>query len=214
MNLNHPRWEGHQFNNRRSNPIHYNNSAGETQRIRRLHEGCKTNLSLPEEELNEWGSSDQGYFNSYMHKELGEPEEMPSPFSPELEEVAESAVDYYWDDWEEYQTDREWLINKAKRGYLRAYFREKFDNLIRLFEPADDNGEEGNDLLNEWATLSSDKGQLNMEPGNHALSHDRHGLVINHLNEVSKYIDQESLHEFVEEVNKVEERLGYVKKNR
>ena len=93
MNLNHPRWEGHQFNYRRSNPVHYNNSA-------------------------------------------------------------------------------------------------------------------------EWASLSSDKGQLNMEPGNHALSDDRHGLVINHLNEVSRYIDQESLHQFVEEVNKVEERLGYVKKNR
>ena len=105
MNLNHPRWEGHQFNYRRSNPVHYNNSAGESQRIRTLHEGF-------------------------------------------------------------------------------------------------------------GATLSSDEGQLTMEPENHALSDDRHGLVVNHLNEVSKYIDQESLHQFVEEVNKMEERLGYVKKNR
>ena len=53
-----------------------------------------------------------------------------------------------------------------------------------------------------------------MEPENHALSDDRHGLVVNHLNEVSRYIDQQSLHQFVEEVNKAEERLGYVKKNR
>ncbi len=115
MNLNHPRWEGHQFNMRRANPVHYNNSAGETSRIRNLHST---------------------------------------------------------------------------------------------------NTESSKNQLNEWASLSSDKGQLNMEPENHALSDDRHGLVVNHLNEVSKYIDQESLHEFVEEVNKVEERLGYVKKNR
>jgi len=112
MNLNHPRWEGHEFNMRRANPVHYNNSAGETQRIRNLHS------------------------------------------------------------------------NKDKTQ------------------------------LNEWATLSSDKGQLNLEPENHALSDDRHGLVVNHLNEVNRYIDQESLHQFVEEVKKVEERLGYVKKNR
>lgn len=112
MNLNHPRWEGHEFNMRRANPVHYNNSAGETQRIRNLHS------------------------------------------------------------------------NKDKTQ------------------------------LNEWATLSSDKGQLNLEPENHALSDDRHGLVVNHLNEVNRYIDQESLHQFVEEVKKVEDRLGYVKKNR
>ncbi len=118
MNLNHPRWEGHQFNYRRSNPVHYNNSAGEVSRIRSLH------------------------------------------------------------------TDTKPMSNTDKGQ------------------------------LNEWASLSSNQGQLKMEPENHALSDDRHGLVINHLNEVSKYIDQQSLHQFVEEVNKVEERLGYVKKNR
>jgi len=105
MNLNHPRWDGHQFNMRRANPAHYNNSAGETSRIRKLHES------------------------------LG-------------------------------------------------------------------------------ATLSSPEGQLNMEPENHALSDDRHGLVVNHLNEVSRYVNEESLHQFVQEVNDIQERLGYVKKNR
>tara|TARA_R110000803_G_scaffold129384_1_gene196663 strand:+ start:234 stop:590 length:357 start_codon:yes stop_codon:yes gene_type:complete len=118
MNLNHPRWEGHQFNNRRNNPLHYSNSSTEAKRIRNLH---STSGNIKDVEKNQ---------------------------------------------------------------------------------------------LNEWATLSSDEGQLNMEQGNHALSSDRHGLVVNHLNEVSKLVDQESLHEFVEEVNKVEERLGYVKKNR
>jgi hypothetical protein len=112
MNLNHPRWDGHQFNMRRTNPVHYNNSTNESMRIRNLHS------------------------------------------------------------------------NESKT------------------------------TLNEWASLSSDKGQLKMEPENHALSDDRHGLVVNHLNEVNKYIDEVSLHKFVQDVNEIEERLGYVKKNR
>ena len=90
---------------------------------------------LGEEELNEWGSSDQNIMNASIHRDLGEPEEMPSPFSPELESAAESAVDFYWDDWEEYQTDRQGLIDNAKRIYLRRYFPEKFNMLVRMFEP-------------------------------------------------------------------------------
>lgn len=211
MNLNHPRWEGHQFNMRRANPVHYNNSAAETSRIRKLHSSLNESNK---KQLNEWGSSDQYYFNQSIHRDLGEPDTMPSPFSPEFQSAVESAVDFYWDDWDEYRTDYEGLVDHAKRIYLRTYFPEKFSALVRMFEPGNDDDVDDNDLLNEWATLSSDKGQLNMEPENHALSNDRHGLVVNHLNEVNRYINQESLHQFVEEVNKVEERLGYVKKNR
>lgn len=237
MNLNHPRWEGHQFNMRRANPVHYNNSAAETSRIRKLHSSLNESNK---KQLNEWGSSDQYYFNQSIHRDLGEPDTMPSPFSPEFQSAVESAVDFYWDDWDEYRTDYEGLVDHAKRIYLRTYFPEKFSALVRMFEPGNDDdmdvsdeeddykdlsmynpyygddepGFDDNDLLNEWATLSSDKGELNMEPENHALSDDRHGLVVNHLNEVNRYINQESLHQFVEEVNKVEERLGYVKKNR
>ena len=53
-----------------------------------------------------------------------------------------------------------------------------------------------------------------MDPENHALSTDRFGLVVNHLNEVDKLIDEESTHEFVQEVKKYEDRLNYIKKNR
>ena len=211
MNLNHPRWDGHQFNMRRANPVHYNNSAAETSRIRKLHSSLNESNK---KQLNEWGSSDQYYFNQSIHRDLGEPDTMPSPFSPQFQSAVESAVDFYWDDWDEYRTDYEGLVDHAKRIYLRTYFPEKFSALVKMFEPGNDDDVDDNDLLNEWATLSSDKGQLNMEPENHALSDDRHGLVVNHLNEVNRYINQESLHQFVEEVNKVEERLGYVKKNR
>ena len=89
-----------------------------------------------EKELNEWGSSDQTAFNRSVHTDLGEPEKMPSPFSSEFESAVESAVDFYWDDWSEYEEDRNGLIEHGKRCYLRAYFKETFDMLVKMFEPA------------------------------------------------------------------------------
>lgn len=115
MNLNYPRWEGHQYNRRKENPVHYNNSAAETQRIRNLH---ATEERTP---LNEW----------------------------------------------------------------------------RL-----------------QGTLSSQHGQLNMQPENHALSDDRHGLVVDHLNQVSRLVDEEQVHKFVQDVNEMEDRMSFIKKNR
>ena len=91
---------------------------------------------MSEEGGHGWGSSDQGYFNRYIHEYLGEPNEMPSPFESDLEDAASEAVDNYWDEWEEYKTDREGLVDHAKRGYLRSYFKEKFDMLVKMFEPA------------------------------------------------------------------------------
>jgi len=61
---------------------------------------------------------------------------MPSPFSSEFESAVESAVDFYWDDWSEYEEDRNGLIEHGKRCYLRAYFKETFDMLVKMFEPA------------------------------------------------------------------------------
>jgi len=86
-----------------------------------------------EEELKEWGSSDQNIMNQSIHKDLGEPTSMPSPFSQELESAVEDAVDNYWNDWEEYDTDREGLIEHAKKAYFRAYFKETFNKMIQMF---------------------------------------------------------------------------------
>ena len=71
--------------------------------------------------------------------------------------------------------------------------------------------------LNEWrmqGALSSQQGQLNMQPENHALSDDRHGLVVDHLNEVSRLVDEEQVHKFVQDVNEMEDRMSFIKKNR
>jgi len=100
---------------------------------------------LGEESGHGWGSSDQHFFNQSIHKQLGEPKKMPSPFSRELEDAVEDAVDFYWDDWEEYQTDREGLLVHAKRMYLRSYFRDNFEMLVKMFEPADELHDDDND---------------------------------------------------------------------
>jgi len=115
MNLNHPRWEEHKYNRRKEDPIHYNNVASETKRIRNLH---ATEERTP---LNEW----------------------------------------------------------------------------RL-----------------QGALSSQHGQLNMQPENHALADDRHGLVVDHLNQVRKLVDKEQVHKFVQDVNEIEDRMSFIKKNR
>lgn len=87
-----------------------------------------------EEELNEdWGSSDQAIFNKVIHDELGQPKEIPMPFDPKFESAVESAVDHYWDEWDEYATDRDGLIDHAKKAYYRAYFPDKFAAFQQMF---------------------------------------------------------------------------------
>ena len=87
------------------------------------------------QQLNEWGSSDQSAFDQAIHKDAGKPKQMPSPFDKKLRAAAENAVDFYWDDWEEYETDRAGLIDDAVRGYLRRYFKKDFEMMQRMFEP-------------------------------------------------------------------------------
>jgi hypothetical protein len=84
----------------------------------------------------DWGSSDQGIMNKSIHKDLGEPEEMPMPFDNDFESAVEDAVDFYWNEWEEYQSDRDGLIDHAKRAYYRRYFPEKFAGFQKMFSEA------------------------------------------------------------------------------
>lgn len=86
----------------------------------------------------DWGSSDQNIMNKSIHKGAGNPKRMPSPFDSKLRAAAEDAVDFYWDEWEEYQTDRDSLIDNAVRSYLRSYFKKDFELMQRMFEPVDE----------------------------------------------------------------------------
>ena len=82
----------------------------------------------------DWGSSDQAIMNKAIHKDAGSPKTMPSPFDAKLRSAAEDAVDFWWDEWEEYKSDRDGLVDHAVRGYLRSYFKDQFNLLTKMFE--------------------------------------------------------------------------------
>jgi len=86
--------------------------------------------------LKEWGSSDQHAMNQSMHRDLGEPKEFPG--LSKLMDAAEDAVDFYWDDWEEYKTDREGLVMHAAQMYARKMFPDFMKMAARMVEPADE----------------------------------------------------------------------------
>lgn len=81
--------------------------------------------------FEDWGSSDQSIMMESMHADLGKPEKAPG--LDDVLSAAESAVDFYWEDWEEYKTDRDGLINKAAKDYYRTYFPEWIEGMQKMF---------------------------------------------------------------------------------
>lgn len=108
-------------------------------RVKLFEQFVNETIKLESQVLNEWGSSDQNIMNKAIHKDAGSPKKMPSPFDSKLRAAAEDAVDFYWDDWKEYQTDRDGLIDNAVRSYLRSYFKKDFEKLVRMFESVNEN---------------------------------------------------------------------------
>ena len=90
----------------------------------------------------DWGSSDHAHMMQQIHKAIGEPKTMPSPFNNSLEAAVADYVDFYWDDWEEYKQDPQELYDKAKRDYLRYFFKDTFNKMVQMFEPMDESIEE------------------------------------------------------------------------
>ena len=84
----------------------------------------------------DWGSSDQSAMNKSIHRDLGEPTEFPG--LSKILDAAGDAVDFYWDDWDEYQTDRDGLVMQAARSYARFQFPEFFKMASRMVEPIDE----------------------------------------------------------------------------
>ena len=89
-----------------------------------------------EKNLKEWGSSDQSIMNQSIHRDLGNPTEFPG--LSQIIYAAEAAVDFYWDDWDEYQTDRDGLIMSAAQKYARQYHPEFMAMVSKMMEPIDE----------------------------------------------------------------------------
>ena len=85
----------------------------------------------------DWGSSDQSAMNQSIHRDLGNPTDFPG--LTQIMRAAEDAVDFYWDDWDEYQTDREGLIMHAAQMYANKMFPEFMAGMRRMMEPVDEN---------------------------------------------------------------------------
>ena len=109
----------------------------------------KRGAAIEKSMVKEWGSSDQSTFNQMIHNDISKPTKMPSPFDSKLRDAAEYAVDYYWDEWEEYQSDRDGLIDQAVRGYLRSYFSEDFRMMQDMFSESINEGTWGTGTVSQ-----------------------------------------------------------------
>jgi hypothetical protein len=96
----------------------------------------KRGAAIEKSMVKEWGSSDQSIMNQSIHRDLGEPKEFPG--LSQIMSAAEDAVDFYWDDWDEYQTDRDGLIMSAAQRYARQYHPEFMAMAAKMVEPIDE----------------------------------------------------------------------------
>jgi hypothetical protein len=81
----------------------------------------------------DWGGSDQYAMNQSIHRDLGNPTEFPG--LSQIMSAAEEAVDFYWDEWPEYKTDREGLIMHAAQMYANKMFPEFMAGMRKMFAP-------------------------------------------------------------------------------
>lgn len=130
----------------------------------------------------DWGSSDQHAMNQSMHRDLGEPKEFPG--LSKIMDAAEDAVDFYWDDWEEYQTDREGLIMQAARAYARRMFPDFMAMAAKMVEPVDESMSD-----EEWAD-AEEKARLDKHPEKSTIEKIQALMAAQKKNE-GMYIDDE-----------------------
>jgi len=110
----------------------------------------------------DWGSSDQAIMNQSIHRDLNEPTEFPGLTQTLL--AVEEAVDFYWEDWEEYQTEagREDLIRDAFQSYMRSYFPDFFRDMQAFLAPIDENNNDN--MMENYTNEDIDLGHTDNEP--------------------------------------------------
>jgi hypothetical protein len=137
----------------------------------------------------DWGSSDQAIMNQSIHRDLNEPTEFPG-LTQTLSAV-EDAVDFYWEDWEEYQTEagREDLIRDAFQSYMIAYFPDFFRDMQAFMTPLDENNNDN--MMENYTNEDIDLGHTDNEPH----------MIKGELYQIGKYaMDLYAIMEELEEV--------------
>ena len=137
----------------------------------------------------DWGSSDQAIMNQSIHRDLNEPTEFPG-LTQTLSAV-EDAVDFYWEDWEEYQTEagREDLIRDAFQSYMIVYFPDFFRDMQAFLAPIDENNNDN--MMENYTNEDIDLGHTDNEPH----------MIKGELYQIGKYaMDLYAIMEELEEV--------------
>ena len=88
------------------------------------------------QDLKEFGSSDMNALLSSMHINLGYPKEFPG--LSKIMDAAESATDFYMDDFEEYNTNRDELVMSNARAYARRYHPDFMSAAAKFIEPLEE----------------------------------------------------------------------------
>ena len=87
--------------------------------------------------IKEWGGSDQLALLKSMHRDLSQPTEFPG--LTQIMYAAGDATDFYMDDFEEYDTNRESLVMNNARSYARKYFPDFMEMAAKMVEPSNIN---------------------------------------------------------------------------
>ena len=97
----------------------------------------KRGAAIEKSMVKEWGGSDQFALIKSMHRNLGEPTEFPG--LTRVMAAAEDATDFYMDDFEEFDTERESLIMSNARSYARKMFPDFTSRAAKMVEPSNIN---------------------------------------------------------------------------
>jgi len=87
--------------------------------------------------VKEWGGSDQFALIKSMHRDLGEPTEFPG--LTRVMAAAEDATDFYMDDFENFDNEREGLIMSNARSYALRMFPDFMSMAAKMVEPSNIN---------------------------------------------------------------------------
>ena len=103
--------------------------------------GAAIEKAMKKQNLKEFGSSDMTILLRSMHRDLGSPTEFPG--LTKIMSAAENATDFYMDDFENFDNEREDLIMSNARSYALRMFPDFMSMAAKMVEPSEINLEEG-----------------------------------------------------------------------
>jgi hypothetical protein len=98
--------------------------------------GAAIEKAMKKQDLKEFGSSDMTILLRSMHRDLGSPTEFPG--LTKIMSAAENATDFYMDDFENFDNEREGLIMSNARSYALRMFPDFMSMAAKMVEPMEE----------------------------------------------------------------------------